>query len=182
MFAKMTFDDLQQLIKSPYHEERMLAIFILVKQFNKADNQLKGKIVNLYLDNRKYINNWDLVDLSAPYILGPYLFDKDKGILIDYTVNGNLWEKRIAVLSTFYLIKQKSFDTALQIIEQLLNDKRDLINKACGWMLREIGNRDPEAEESFLKKHFKVMPRTMLRYAIEKFPEEKRLKYLKGEV
>jgi 3-methyladenine DNA glycosylase AlkD len=167
------------LISSPYHEERLLALIILTKQFNKSNEEEKKKIVEFYLKNRKYINNWDLIDLSAPYILGPYFYDKDKSVLFDLIHNGNMWDKRIAVLAAFYFIKQNDFYTSLEFITQLLDDRRDLINKACGWMLREIGKRDLKTEEEFLNKYYKIMPRTMLRYAIEKFPDEKRREYMK---
>lgn len=181
-FSSLNFSELQQLIKSPVHEERLLSLIILNRQFAKADEKLRDRIVKFYLKNRRFINNWDLVDLSAPYLLGPYLFDKDKNLLFDFAKNGDLWEKRIAVLATFYFIKKEKFDITLKIVEILLKDGHDLINKACGWMLREIGKKNPEAEENFLQKHYKTMPRTMLRYAIEKFPEAKRQNYLKGLV
>jgi 3-methyladenine DNA glycosylase AlkD len=171
---------LRKLIKSPVHEERLLSLIILTKQFKKADETGRKEIIDFYLDNRKYINNWDLVDLSAPYIIGPYFYDKDRRILYDLVKNGSMWDKRIAVLASFYFIKQKDYTTSLEFVTLLMDDKRDLINKACGWMLREIGKRDIEVEEEFLKLHYKTMPRTMLRYAIEKFPEEKRQWYLKG--
>ncbi len=147
---------------------------ILVERFQKADENEKEKIVKFYLDYRKGINNWDLVDLSAPKILGEYLLDKEKSLLYKFAKSNDLWEKRIAVLSTFTFIKKKDFTDALKIYEILVNDKHDLIHKAVGWMLREIGKIDLKTEEKFLKKHYKTMPRTMLRYAIEKFPEKKR--------
>ncbi len=182
LFSSLSFADLKQLIRSPIHEERLLSLIVLTKQFNRGSERDKEKIVRFYIRHRKFINNWDLVDLSAPYILGPYLLDKEKDILFEYCRGGDLWERRIAVLSTFYFIKQGSFGVSLELVELLLNDRRDLINKACGWMLREIGKKDLKTEEGFLKKHYRTMPRTMLRYAIEKFPEEKRRNYLKGLV
>jgi 3-methyladenine DNA glycosylase AlkD len=181
-FSSLPIAQLKKVIKSPVHEERLLALIILTKKFTKADDEGKKDIVEFYLQNRKYINNWDLVDLSAPYILGPWYFDKDRSILYDLADIGDMWEKRIAVLSTFYFIKQNDFNTTLDLVTLLLEDGRDLINKACGWMLREIGKRDLKTEEKYLKKYYKTMPRTMLRYAIEKFPEEKRQAYLKGEI
>jgi 3-methyladenine DNA glycosylase AlkD len=181
-FLTLSIPQLKKVIKSPIHEERLLALIIITKKFGKADDEGKKDIVEFYLQNRKYINNWDLVDLSAPYILGPWYYDKDRSILYDLVNIGDMWEKRIAVLASFYFIKQNDYNTSLDLITLLLNDGRDLINKACGWMLREIGKRDLKTEEIFLKKHYKTMPRTMLRYAIEKFPEEKRQAYLKARI
>jgi len=152
------------------------------EQVKKGDDKIKEEVFNFYHLNRKGINNWDLVDLTADRISGAYLFDKDKSLLFKLAVSEDLWERRIAVMSTFHFIKNNSFDVALIIFEKLLDDKHDLIHKAVGWMLREIGNRDIKTEEKFLMKHYKVMPRTMLRYAIEKFPETKRLAYLKGKM
>ncbi len=181
-FKELSFDGLKELITSKYHEERLIALLILVERFKKADENEKGKIVKFYLDYRKGINNWDLVDLSAPKILGEYLLDKNRSLLFKFAKSNDLWEKRIAVLSTFAFIKKKDFSDALKIFEILLNDKHDLIHKAVGWMLREIGKIDLKTEEKFLKKFYKTIPRTMLRYAIEKFPEIKRKAYLSGEI
>jgi 3-methyladenine DNA glycosylase AlkD len=135
----------------------------------------------LYLKNTRYINNWDLVDLSAHKIIGEYLNDKDRKILFQLA-EGDLWERRISIISTFSFIKKNDFITTLEISKVLLNDKHDLIQKAVGWMLREVGKRDLTLEEDFLIQHYKKMPRTMLRYAIEKFPEKKRQAYLKGKI
>ena len=140
------------------------------------------KIKWIYLKNRKGINNWDLVDLSAPKIAGAYLIDKEKDQLYKFANSKDLWEKRISIISTQAFIREHFFEDTLNISEILLNDKHDLIHKAVGWMLREIGNRDLEIEEEFLKKYYKTMPRTMLRYAIEKFPERKRKSYLEGKI
>ena len=148
----------------------------------KKEGKTAKEIANFYLKNAKRINNWDLVDVSAPKILGDFLLDKDKKVLYDFAKSKNLWEKRIAIISTFGFIRKEKFYDALSISEILLNDSHDLIHKAVGWMLREIGNRDLDVEEEFLKKYYKTMPRTMLRYAIEKFDENKRLGYLKGEI
>jgi 3-methyladenine DNA glycosylase AlkD len=181
-FENLYFDDIKVLIHSSVHEERLIASLILVEQFKKADFEKKKIIFDFYLKNRKGINNWDLVDLSAPNIIGSFLLDKDKSILYKFAKSKNLWEKRIAVLSTFTFIRNGFFNDTLNISEILLQDKHDLIHKAVGWMLREIGKRDLRTEEEFLKKHYKTMPRTMLRYAIEKFSERKREKYLQGKI
>lgn len=181
-YKTLSFDDLQRLITSKYHEERLIALLILVERFKKADEKEKEEIVKFYLDNRKGINNWDLVDLSAPKILGEHLLDKDRNILYNFAKSNDLWEKRIAVLSTFTLIKNNDFNDAQKIYEVLITDKHDLIHKAVGWMLRELGKIDIKTEEEFLKKYYTTMPRTMLRYAIEIFPEKKRAAYLKGYV
>ena len=141
----------------------------------------REKIYKFYLKNLKYVNNWDLVDLSADKIIGEYLFDRKRELLFKL-VNGGLWERRIAVLSSFNFIKKNDYLTTLKICKLLLNDKEDLIHKATGWMLREIGKRDLKTEENFLRLYYKKMPRTMLRYAIEKFPEKKRKSYLLGKI
>jgi 3-methyladenine DNA glycosylase AlkD len=181
-FRDLSLTDLKILLNSPVHEERLISLFILVDKYGKGDKQEKEAIFSFYLKYRKGINNWDLVDLSAPKIIGKHLLNKDKNLLFKFALSKNLWERRITVLSTYEFIKNNDFDLALQISEMLLKDKHDLIHKAVGWMLREIGKRDLQAEESFLKIHYKKMPRTMLRYAIEKFPETKRKKYLQGKI
>lgn len=182
VFKDLSLDDIKILIHSPVHEERLIAALILVEQFKKANPKNQKIIFNFYVKNKRGINNWDIVDLSAPNIVGNYLLDKDKSLLFKFARSKNLWEKRIAILSTFIFIRNGFYDDALKISETLLNDKHDLIHKAVGWMLREIGKRDLKVEEVFLKEHYKTMPRTMLRYAIEKFPENKRKKYLEGRV
>lgn len=181
-FKDLPFADLKILINSKVHEERLIAAFIIVEQFQKGDEKKQKAAFNFYIKNRKGINNWDLVDLSAPKIVGQYLTDKDKKLLYKFANSKNLWEKRIAILSTFTFIRQHWFEDTFNISEILMHDEHDLIHKAVGWMLREVGNRDIEAEEEFLKKYYKTMPRTMLRYAIEKFPERKRLEYLRGKI
>jgi 3-methyladenine DNA glycosylase AlkD len=181
-FKNLPLDDIKVLIHSPIHEERLIATLILVEQFKKADSQNQKIIFDFYLKNSKGINNWDLVDLSAPNIIGTFLLDKDKSLLYKFAESINLWERRIAILSTFTFIRDGNFNDALKISEILLHDKHDLIHKATGWMLREVGNRNMTVEEKFLRKYYKVMPRTMLRYAIEKFPETKRKKYLEGKI
>ncbi|HEX9253232.1 MAG TPA: DNA alkylation repair protein [Ignavibacteriaceae bacterium] len=181
-FSDLSLDDLKILITSKVHEERLIAVFILVEQFKKGDDKKQKIIYDFYLKNRKGINNWDLVDLSAPKIAGAYLIDKEKDQLYKFANSKDLWEKRISIISTQAFIREHFFEDTLNISEILLNDKHDLIHKAVGWMLREIGNRDLEIEEEFLKKYYKTMPRTMLRYAIEKFPERKRKSYLEGKI
>jgi 3-methyladenine DNA glycosylase AlkD len=178
----LSLSELQELLNSPVHEERLVSLFILVDQYGKGDEKMKEKIFNFYLKNTLKINNWDLVDLSAPKIVGAHLFNRDKSILFKLAGSSNLWEKRIAILSTMFFIKNLHFETTLKISEILLKDKHDLIHKGVGWMLREVGNKDLAVEEKFLKKYYRQMPRTMLRYAIEKFPETKRKAYLKGNI
>jgi 3-methyladenine DNA glycosylase AlkD len=184
--AKEYFDlplkEVKPILRSKYHEIRLLSLFILVDQFSKSDQKKKKRIYELYLKNTGFINNWDLVDSSAHHIVGPYLIDKSKALLAELAQSDLLWERRIAILSTFHYIKNDKFSDTLRIAEMLLSDKEDLIHKAVGWMLREIGKRRLPSEETFLKKHYHNMPRTMLRYAIEKFPEPKRQRYLKGQI
>jgi 3-methyladenine DNA glycosylase AlkD len=170
------------LLKSPYHEVRLFALIWLVNAFAKSDEATQKKIYGLYLANTAYINNWDLVDLSAPKIVGAYLSDKSRKPLYQLAKSKSLWERRIAVLATFWFIRDKQFEDALKIAEILLTDKEDLIHKAVGWMLREIGKRDIKSVEPFLQKHCRTMPRTMLRYAIERFTPAKRRMYLDGNV
>lgn len=185
--AKQFFDlslrDLQKLLNSVYHEERLAALLILVLRYHRVDKKEQEKIYKFYLKNTRNINNWDLVDLTAEKIIGPYLEEKDKSVLFKLARSKKLWEKRIAILSTFHYIKKGKSKLTLQIAEILLNDDHDLMHKAVGWMLREVGKRCGEKEEEeFLKKYYKKMPRTMLRYAIERFAENKRLKYLKNKI
>jgi 3-methyladenine DNA glycosylase AlkD len=171
-----------RLLASGIHEERLLALLMLVRAFDKGDAALQQKIYRLYLANTRYINNWDLVDLSAPNIVGVYLLDRSRRPLRAFARSRDLWKRRIAILATFAFIRQNDFDDTLEISKMLLGDGHDLIHKAVGWMLREVGKRDLAAEERFLKRHCKTMPRTMLRYAIERFPQKKREKYLHGNV
>lgn len=177
-YSNLSYDEIASLLQSKIHEERLIALLILVNNYknNKED------IVNYYLSNTQNINNWDLVDLSADKILGAFLLDKEKSILYKLAQSSNIWERRIAIISTFNFIKNNQFEDTLKISEILLHNKHDLIQKAVGWMLREMGKRNIKELESFLKKHYKYMPRTTLRYSIEKFPEETRKKYLRGEI
>lgn len=208
-YSDLNIKELRELIKSKYHEERLIAIFILTSKYQATNH--KKIVLHCYLKNMKYINNWDLIDLSAPKIVGDYLYnhnlpsdehslylmlkdiDKQKAdifrsggksvgvsdILMTLATSGNIWKRRIAVLATFQFIKYNRFDESLKLAEILLTDKHDLMHKAVGWMLREMGKRDFKVENAFLKKYYKQMPRTMLRYAIERFPKKLRLSFLK---
>lgn len=178
-FSELSLDETTGLLQSQYHEERLCALIILVNKMKKATPPVRERIFQLYLDHIAYVNNWDLVDSSAEHIVGAYLEDKDRDILYRMAISDDLWERRIAIMSTFHFIRDNDFNDTLKISEELLQDDHDLIHKAVGWMLREVGNRNIEIEEDFLDKYGKQMPRTMLRYAIEKFPEEKRQHYLK---
>jgi 3-methyladenine DNA glycosylase AlkD len=177
-FSDIDFGEIQKLLKNKHHEVRLSALLILMEKYECGEN--KKEIYKFYLKNTRHINNWDLVDLSAPKIVGEFLLDKkrERGILYKFSRSKNIWERRIAMLATYAFIRKNQFKDTLKIAEILLNDKHDLIHKAVGWMLREVGNRDREAEENFLRVFRKTMPRTMLRYAIEKFPEKKREYYL----
>jgi len=181
-YQDMAITDVNQLLKSSIHEERLLALLIFVRIFSKGDEIIKKNIYNLYFKNTRYINNWDLVDTSAEHIIGAFLMEKSKKSLYRLAKSSSLWERRISIMSTFHFIKHNEFLETLKISKMLLADEEDLIHKAVGWMLREVGKRHTGTEERFLKKHYKKMPRTMLRYAIEKFPEAKRQRYLKGEI
>jgi len=173
-FKDVDLKEIQELLNDEIHECRLTGLLILVNKYKKADN--KKEIFDFYLKNTKRINNWDLVDLTAPNIVGDFLLDKKKEreILYSLVKSKNLWERRIAILSTFTFLRNEDFKDVLKISEILLNDKEDLIHKAVGWMLRETGKRDKEVEVAFLNKYYRNMPRTMLRYSIEKFnPKEK---------
>lgn len=178
-YMDLSLDDLQNLLNEKIHEYRLVAIIILTNRYKKGDEKQKKDIFDLYLKNFGNINNWDLVDLSAPHIVGDYLLDKPRDILYEFAKSDHLWTRRISILATFTFIRNGQFDDALKISEILLNDKHDLIHKAVGWMLREVGKKELDVEYEFLEKHYKKMPRTMLRYAIEKFDEEKRKYYMK---
>jgi 3-methyladenine DNA glycosylase AlkD len=179
----ISIDEVSYLLQSEFHEQRLLSLFMLVDIFRKSkDPDNRKAIYTMYLANSKFINNWDLVDCSAEHIVGAYLRGSDSRPIYDLAGSKSLFERRIAIMSTFCFIKHNEFDDTLKIAQILLNDKEDLIHKAVGWMLREIGKRDLKIEEEFLKKHYKQMPRTMLRYAIEKFPPDKRQMYLMGEI
>jgi 3-methyladenine DNA glycosylase AlkD len=170
------------MLRSPYHEERLFSVLLLVDQYKRGDDETKARICALYLDNRRYVNNWDLVDSSAHFIVGPQLAERNSELLYELARSTELWDRRIAMMATYYCIRQNDFKHALKIARILRDDKHDLIHKAVGWMLREIGNRDRQAEDQFLKLNYKKMPRTMLRYAIEKFPAARRRAFLSGTV
>jgi len=167
------------LLSSPIHEERLVALLMLIARYQKTDPRGKEEIYRVYLRNTRYINNWDLVDITAPHIVGTFLMDKTREPLYKLARSSSVWERRIAILSTLHFIRNNEYDDTLKIAEILLGDSHDLIHKAAGWMLREVGKRDISREEAFLKKHCHRMPRTMLRYAIERFPEKKRQGYMK---
>ncbi len=173
-YASLSLKDIQILLASKIHEHRLIALFNLVNQYQKSDEPMKTKITNYYLAHASRVNNWDLVDLSAPHILGDHCYKKDATMLYRLAVSDNLWNRRIAIMATFAFIRKNRFKETLDISEILLHDRHDLIHKAVGWMLREIGKRDLKKEEEFLKKHAHEMPRTMLRYALERFEEKKR--------
>ena len=178
-YKSLRLKKIKNLLNSKIHAYRFTALLLLIDKYEKADEKEKKKIFDFYLSNTKNINNWDLVDISAPKIVGKFLIDKEKNILYKLAKSKNLWEKRIAIIAAFTFIKNNDLKDTLKISRILLNDEHDLIHKAVGWMLREVGKRNQKVEEEFLSKHYKKMPRTMLRYSIEKFSEKKRKKYLK---
>ena len=181
-YSGLSLPKIQELLKSKIHEHRLTGLIILSNKYKSAKEDDKANIFNFYLNNTKNINNWDLVDVTAPNIVGHFLFDKKKNILYDLARSDDLWERRIAIVSTFDFIRKQEFQDTLALSEILLEDNHDLIHKAVGWMLREVGKKDEAVLEEFLKQHYKDMPRTMLRYSIEKFEEDKRKMYLRGEI
>jgi len=181
-YRELSPEAVDELLRSPIHEERLLSLFILVLRFQQAGSTERRRIYTLYLKRLDRINNWDLVDASAEHIVGAYLSDRSRTPLYRLARSPVLWERRIAIMATFHYIKHLQFDDTFKIADMLLEDKEDLIHKAVGWMLREIGKRDLPREECFLVERYHRMPRTMLRYAIERFPEERRQAYLKGNI
>lgn len=179
-FRELPLKEVCSLLKSAFHEERLCALLLLVLKFTRGDEEERAAIYNLYVKNTKYINNWDLVDSSAHQIVGGYLIDKDRRPLYTFAQSKSLWERRIAIIGTYHFIKKDEFKDALALSKRLLKDQEDLIHKAVGWMLREIGKRNLDTEIIFLQAHYQQMPRTMLRYAIERFSERERKKYLNG--
>ena len=181
-YQALALPETLKLLHSSYHEDRLVALLILNDQFFRGDNATRKTLCHLYLSNTRFINSWDLVDGSAPQIVGGFLWDEDRTVLSRLARSRLLWERRIAILATFHFIRRGEMADTLRIALMLLSDQEDLIHKAVGWMLREVGKRNLRSEEEFLKKHYRRMPRTMLRYAIERFHEQKRLRYLNGTV
>lgn len=179
-FRQLGLTDCERLLQSAYNDERLLALLILVEQYQKGDVGIKNRVYQVYLTNRRRVNNWNLVDSSAPYIVGAHLLQQDRSLLYQLAQSPSLWERRIAVLATFAFIRAGDFADTLKLTEQLLGDEHDLMHKACGWMLREVGKRNQSVLEGFLRQHHAIMPRTMLRYAIERFAPAKRTGYLTG--
>ncbi len=177
-FHELSLPEAERLLKSPYNEERLLALLILSDRYAKGNSSTREEICSRYVENRVRVNNWNLVDSSAPYILGSHLISANRALLYQLVKSRSLWDRRIAVVATLALIRQNQFLETLELSRLLLQDREDLIHKACGWMLREVGKRNESVLEGFLKKHHASMPRTMLRYAIERFPEAKRKTYL----
>lgn len=176
-YRELSLKDLQQLLSSQFNEERLFALIVLVDQYQRQDNQ--EEIFQFYLKHKKHVNNWNLVDSSAHLIVGAHLFDKDKSLLLELAASDSLWDRRISIVSTWYFIRQEKLDWTFKLAKLLINDDHDLIHKAVGWMLREAGKKDEEALKAFLNKQATRMPRTMLRYSIEKFTPQERNFYLK---
>ncbi|RIW18919.1 DNA alkylation repair protein [Algoriphagus lacus] len=182
-FKEISLEELSQLIENPFHEARLTGLMSLVYRYEKTKSESEhGVLVDFYLNHLDFINNWDLVDSSCSQILGHFYWKKGKKLFYELADSGQLWRQRIAMISSYFWIKKGEFNDALALAEKLKNHPHDLMHKAVGWMLREIGNRDFEVEMEFLKKHYHTMPRTALRYAIEKFPEELRQDFLKGRI
>ena len=181
-FPCVNLEDAVQLLDSKHHESRLLALLFLVRDFGGGEEAERQKIYDIYLAAIRHINNWDLVDASAPYIVGAHLADRERSPLYRLAQSDSLWERRIAIVATFHFIRNGDLSDTLNIAAHLLADQEDLIHKATGWMLREVGKRNPAALEIFLRRHYPIMPRTMLRYAIERFPETLRQAYLRGKI
>ncbi len=179
-YRQLPLAEAADLLRSEFHEDRLLALFILIDQYDKGEDAVKADIHHFYLEHTTFVNNWDLVDASAPHLVGHYLRGRDKSTLTRLAASPVLWERRIAIMATFAFIKKGDFDETLRIARLLLGDREDLIHKAVGWMLREVGKREITVAEAFLQTHHQEIPRTMLRYAIERFPEARRQAYLKG--
>lgn len=181
-YKHIKLEEAEDLLTSAFHEDRLLALLLFVQLYRKGNAQQKQQVYDSYLRHTTLINNWDLVDTSAYHIVGPHLMQRDKAPLYQLARSSLLWERRIAIIATLHFIRQRHFDTTLHVATILLHDREDLIHKAVGWMLREVGKRHLPTEEAFLRPVYKQMPRTMLRYAIEQFPKEKRKRYLKGKI
>ena len=176
-FDEISYPEIETLLKSPIHEERLIALLILIERFDKKEMEQR-RVYDFYLRHAKLVNNWDLVDVSADKIVGVFLMDKPRDILYKLASSKNIWERRIAMVSCYNFIKSKDYEDGLKVAQILINDQNDLIQKAVGWMLREVGKRDEKSLVTFLGLNYKEMPRTSLRYAIEKFPENVRKRYL----
>lgn len=179
-YRSLSLDEIRKLLHSEYHEERLTALLILTYKYPNASDSEKQEIYDFYMSQTEYINNWDLVDTSAPKIVGAWLEKRPRKILYSMAESDNLWERRITIIATHHFIRKDDFGDTLEIADLLLTDDHDLIHKAVGWMLREVGNRNRDVLVEFLNPRYQRMPRTMLRYAIEKFPEELRQSYLNG--
>lgn len=178
IYAHLALADIKTLLTCQFHEERLIALYILKRQYLSASHAQKNIIYAFYMDNLTYINNWDLVDTSAPGILGEYLHNKDKDILLQLAKSDTVWHRRIAIVATLYFIRTREYSWTIKIAALLLNDRHDLIHKAVGWLLREVGKKDRAVLVTFLDRYVKQMPRTMLRYALEHFPKDTRAAYL----
>ncbi len=178
-YKNASLSDVLQLLRSRIHEHRLTALFILTEQFKKGTQEIRQQIVDLYLDNTTYVNNWDLVDSSAHKILGEWLVDKERKILYQLAESDTIWERRISIIATFAFINREDLTDALALAKILISDEHDLIHKASGWVLREVGKKDLAALEGFLLEYYQQMPRTMLRYAIERLPDEQRKFFLR---
>jgi 3-methyladenine DNA glycosylase AlkD len=181
-YCHLSLAEAGRLVQSAFHEDRLLALLILIHLYYQGDGPVRDAIHCLYLEQRSFVNNWDLVDASAPHLVGHYLWNRNTDPLTRLADSRVVWERRMAIIATFYFIKQGDHDETLRVARLLLGDPEDLIHKAVGWMLREVGKRDVMVAEAFLQAHYRRMPRTMLRYAIERFPEARRQAYLKGAV
>jgi 3-methyladenine DNA glycosylase AlkD len=174
-------EDAAELLRSPVHEERLLALLLLVGAYAKGDDAQRGRVFELYMAHTRYVDNWDLVDTSAPDVVGAHLVGRDRSLLDRLAASDSVWERRIAIIATLHFIRRGEMADTLRVAALLLRDRHDLVHKAVGWMLREAGKRDRAALEGFLREHCREMPRTMLRYAIERFPEPQRRAWLRGE-
>ena len=181
-YQDLSLAEAGRLLQSTFHEDRLLVLLILIRHYYRGDQVARDKIHRFYLEHTRFVNNWDLVDASAPHLLGHYLEGRPKDALTRLAASGNWWERRLAIIATLHFIKRQDFDETLRIARLLLGDSEDLIHKAVGWMLREVEKRQTTVAEAFLQTHYRNMPRTMLRYAIERLPEARRQAYLKGTV
>ena len=181
-FRQLDLTDCERLLQSPDNEERLLSLLILVEHYRTGDAGAKNKVYRIYLKNRHRVNNWNMVDSSAPYIAGSHLLQQDRAVLYELAQSESLWDRRIAILATFAFIRENDFTDTLKLTEQLLGDEHDLMHKACVWMLREVGKRNQSVLENFLRLHHHLIPRTVLRYAIERFSPAKRTAFLIGKI